>query len=467
MQPAQPPLRPKLRVQCCTYNGHLAQGSDPREPDLTSWLIPTLAETSAEFPSDGEPADIVAIGFQEMIPLHLSLLGLTRTALDLHDHKLKAAIEAHATVTRREVTSDSPHETYTLLSKKCLGGIALLVYTRDRTTTSRVVDVRVATAACGIFRRMGNKGAVGVRITIEEEENDDEGDEKADDGEDTGDTVFTFVTAHLAAHDHGLERRNEDWRSIVERLVFAPDGPSEFYKPKRAKDVFKKLVQASTLNAGGIQIYDTSYLFFFGDLNYRISTKTPKTLPLRLIAHKIQNDLPALLAQDQLRQQQELGRTLHNLREGPITFTPTYKFKPGTVDTYKKFEKRVPGWCDRVLFATWADGEDGAGSIIKKSIGKNGEEVEKAAKRKGAKVELYRSVMAFTKSDHKPVTSIIALPRHPKGSHALRLPFAAPFKIDPLWRQKQLVGWALDRFVGFFWCIVMLAGFNRDLKCVS
>lgn len=64
------------------------------------------------------------------------------------------------------------------------------------------------------------------------------------------------------------------------------------------------------------------------------------------------------------------------------------------------------------------------------------------------------------------MTAIIALPRHPKGARALRLPFAAPFAVDPLWRQKQLIGWFLDRFVGFFWCIVMLAGFNRNLKCV-
>mgnify|MGYP001612354126 FL=1 len=147
-----------------------------------------------------------------------------------------------------------PRESYTLLSKKVLGGIALLVYTRDTTVTDRVVDVRVATAACGIFGRMGNKGAVGVRVTIEDGDS-----EKAPEGEDTGDTVLTFATAHLAAHDSGLERRNQDWRSIVERLVFAPDGPSEYYKPKRAKDVFAKLAKATALDAGGIQIYDTSY----------------------------------------------------------------------------------------------------------------------------------------------------------------------------------------------------------------
>jgi hypothetical protein len=41
------------------------------------------------------------------------------------------------------------------------------------------------------------------------------------------------------------------------------------------------------------------------------------------------------------------------LREGPITFRPTYKFdkasaNPFAYDTSDK--KRVPAWCDRVFF---------------------------------------------------------------------------------------------------------------------
>lgn len=92
-----------------------------------------------------------------------------------------------------------------------------------------------------------------------------------------------------------------------------------------------------------------------------------------------------------------------------------YKYKPGTVNEFKKFTKRVPGWCDRVLFATWADGEEGAGTIVKKKKKgvEEGEEggKEKVAKRKGARVELYRSLMEFTQSDHKPVRFFPPFPR--------------------------------------------------------
>lgn len=209
------------------------------------------------------------------------------------------------------------------------------------------------------------------------------------------------------------------------------------------------------------------------DLNYRLSLKQPRPLPLHLISHKIQSDIPSLFTQDTLRLEQSAGRTLHHLREGPITFLPTYKFKVGTVDTYKSFKKRVPGWTDRILYATWADGPHGAGTyVVRETDERTGQVVERTAKRKSARVESYTSVMEFVQSDHKPVTAVIALPRHPKpregGSHQrqLRLPNKSPFKIDSTWRRKKWIGWVLDRIVGYLWCLIMLAGFNRDTKYV-
>lgn len=89
-----------------------------------------------------------------------------------------------------------------------------------------------------------------------------------------------------------------------------------------------------------------------------------------------------LLAQDQLRQEQAHDTALHHLREGAITFPPTYKYIPGSRDELSS--KRVPGWCDRVLYASAAQGE--------------------------VKVLNYRSVMEFTRSDHKPVSRAAFLP---------------------------------------------------------
>ncbi|CEQ39988.1 SPOSA6832_01559, partial [Sporobolomyces salmonicolor] len=405
------PSTGRVRVQCCTYNGHLAKGhrltpgAVPDE-DLSSWLVPTLGTTTDK----GEPPAFVAIGFQEMIPLHLALAGLTTTALDLHDGQLKSVIEgayssASSSDSRKGNANADVGESYTLVARRALGGIALLVYGRDCTVTSRIPRVDVATAGCGVGGLMGNKGAVGIRVSLEEEEGE-------------GMSSWTFVTAHLAAHQNQVERRNRDWRSIVERLVFVDDEGRER------------------------QLYETGQLFVFGDLNYRISLTTPRKLPHHLLSHQIASLSPStpssftsLLAHDQLTQELKAGRTLQHLAEAPITFPPTYKFKVGTVDQYKDFRKRVPGWCDRILHAAASEAE---GDV---------------------QVETYSAEMGFTRSDHKPVTAIFSLP----SSTAL-LPHRSPFPVDPAWRQKQLLGFALDRLVGAVWCLVVFAGFGKDAR---
>ena len=185
-------------------------------------------------------------------------------------------------------------------------------------------------------------GAVGVRVVLDEnsrqgqdEEEDDEEDEE-DDEEDSEmsslikkkrggkkergvlpPTIFTFVTTHLAAHDHGLARRAEDYRSIVERLIFTPTSLSPHFRPSSPLHTSTNNTQQSA------QMYDTSYLFFFGDLNYRINIKEPKALPLHVLSHKIINEGEELLRHDTLRQEQEKGGTLQGLKEGLITFRPT------------------------------------------------------------------------------------------------------------------------------------------------
>lgn len=123
---------------------------------------------------------------------------------------------------------------------------------------------------------------------------------------------------------------------------------------------------------------DCRFLLIPQDLNYRVDW--PKDRAAAILP-AIASDLPSVLALDQLARERAAGRTLHHLHEGAIAFPPTYKFKVGT-DTYKH-AKRIPSWCDRVLYATWAD--------------EGGEE------RGGAEVELYQSAHKFKGSDHKPV----------------------------------------------------------------
>ncbi|BGP14049.1 hypothetical protein JCM10213_002344 [Rhodosporidiobolus nylandii] len=396
------------RVVCCTYNGHLARGHG--DGDLAGWVGPALGGSTDGGREDdaGDAPDFVAVGIQEMIPLHLALFGLTGTALELHDRHIRSAIQTRY--------SSKEQGGYTLLARRSLGAIALFVYARED-VAQRVERVQSAQAGCGVFGLMGNKGAVGVRVSLVEPA----AEEKGEKGE--GRSTWTFVTAHLAAHQSQkcVERRNADWREIVQRLVFDVDGREK-------------------------QLFDCGNVFFFGDLNYRISLNSPTPLPLDILSQRISSlDFPSastsslaytsLLSHDQLSQERAAGRSMHHLQEGRIAFPPTYKFKLGSVDEYASFRKRVPGWTDRVLYASAA-----------------GKEVE---------VERYSSVRDFARSDHKPVAAIFALP---SSAATTRLPLSSPFPIDPSWRIKQLVGLALDRSIGGAWCLIMLAGFGRDAR---
>lgn len=259
---------------------------------------------------------------------------------------------------------------------------------------------------------MANKGAVGIRVTL-----------GPDDEKSLGsDEVFTFVSAHLAAHDHGLQRRNADYQTIVRRLLFRS-------------------------SSGDLEtIYDSSHLFFMGDLNYRLSLNNPSTIRLQTLSHKIHFGLDSLAAHDTLTQEHDAGKVLHGLREGRLTFKPTYKYKAKKGNTYKDFRKRIPGWTDRVFFASWNDSDSREGS------------------RRRANVELYRAVQSYCGSDHKPVTAIFGLPapskRHP-ALGGMRLAVRSPFSPDPLWREKQLVGAVLDRIVGLGMLAIVIVGFGK------
>jgi hypothetical protein len=77
---------------------------------------------------------------------------------------------------------------------------------------------------------MGNKGAVGIRLNL-----------KTENLTSSASSSWTFVTAHLAAHQNKVDRRNKDWKEIVQRLVFVNDG-----------------------NGKEENLYETGHLFVFG-----------------------------------------------------------------------------------------------------------------------------------------------------------------------------------------------------------
>ncbi|KAK0483718.1 Endonuclease/exonuclease/phosphatase [Armillaria novae-zelandiae] len=385
-------------VQIASYNTNL-QGNLGLPQDLVDWLAPTL-QVSTFLSRTPRAPDIVAVGFQELLPLHLGLSGFSKSVINDRNAHILSQLEAH-----------TPNkERYALIAKVVNAGVALLVYGRDDGIAKTVCDVQTSWTGCGPLY-MGNKGAVGVRFRA-----------PGEDGS-VGE-VYTFVCAHLTAHAQRLAQRIDDYNHIVGSLLFpSPSSPST-------------------------TIYSTSHLFFLGDLNFRLSI--PPSHPLHGFHTK--PDVAAVLTSqdtrdtlkefDQLLTERRKGTIFVGLREGDFCkFKCSYKYDIGQVDKYSA--KRVPAWTDRVLYATYTDSPD---TPDKSSITNL----------------LYTSVPGYTTSDHKPVVSLLHIPASaPVTSPApptLRLPGNYSPTVDPFAAYKRYSGRVVDRFIGIFWWIFTLFG---------
>ncbi|KAF9527013.1 skeletal muscle/kidney enriched inositol 5-phosphatase [Crepidotus variabilis] len=397
-------LPERLLVQIATYNTNL-QGVLGLPQDLVDWLAPTL-QVSSFLSKERRAPDIVAVGFQELLPLHLGLSGFSRAVIENRNTHILSQIEQHA----------PNKEAYSLIAKVVNVGVALLVYGRDDGVARHATGIETAWTGCGPGF-MGNKGAVGVRFRVR-------------DHEETPGETFTFVNCHLTAHQHKLKRRLEDYKHIVSSLLFKPVSSSSI---------------PSTL-------YDTSHLFLLGDLNFRLDVPpTDDFFPKRLnneFAHAIESESTRehLAKYDQLSVEKQTGNVFVGLREGEFwKFKCSYKYALGEVDRYST--KRVPSWTDRILYATHTDSTDTPNLSNITNL-------------------LYTSIPSYTTSDHKPVVGLLHLPpRVPQSttnesSYPPMLSLPATYKAtpDPLANMKRYTGRTLDRMVGIVWWLLTLLG---------
>lgn len=93
---------------------------------------------------------------------------------------------------------------------------------------------------------------------------------------------------------------------------------------------------------------DHDVRFLFGDLNFRVDLSYEYAYELATWFEK--KDVEMLKDWDQLLQILAQGEDFPYLYEDTIEFRPTYRFNIGTqqYDTSKK--KRIPAWCDRILY---------------------------------------------------------------------------------------------------------------------
>lgn len=381
------------------------------------------------------PPDLIVLSLQEIAPIGYSFLG--GSLLTPYFSRFTQAV-ADATRNKFPAGDVVYHEP---LVRKA-GMTSIMVFAKEE-IWHRVHGVDSAGVGVGLWE-MGNKGAVGVRLAL-----GGSGDE---------DALLTFVAAHLAPMESEWERRNQDWKSICEGLVFE----SEEHE-KRASGVGERepLLSKQSTATNNTLFNPPTHLFFLGDLNYRAADTAPHsdshpTWPQpvsdpsdpRHPTHHLQND--------QLHREQSQNHTLHNLSEASITFPPTYKYsrtaqnqathsiktiaqkqadgrtnmvtqvvRPNeragdddddSEEVWKWAQHRVPSWCDRILFLAAAKPD----------------------------VKAYEALPVQPTSDHRPVVLSCAVARRRVEAGAVQ----APFAVRGDWRERRAAARRLEVVVG-------------------
>ncbi|KAI0089103.1 inositol polyphosphate phosphatase [Irpex rosettiformis] len=254
-------------------------GRSPTSESLLPWLFPR---------SNVPEPDIIAIGFQEIVPLTAQQIVQT----DPEKRRIWETKILDILAKRSNKKTE-----YVFLRTQQLVGTALLILVKTE-LTAVIRNVEAATHKTGLRGISGNKGAVAIRL-------------------DYHDTNFCFITAHLAAGHSNIDERNADYHTIVNGLHFLK----------------------------GKTIDSHQNVIWLADTNYRIDLENER---VRYLAQT--DDYDALVAVDQLRRALDDGSAFAGYEEGPLLFRPTYKYDYGS-ENYDSSEKmRIPAWTDRVLY---------------------------------------------------------------------------------------------------------------------
>lgn len=383
--------------------------------------------------------DLFILCLQEVAPITYSFLG--GSYLDQYFGSLRRAVHI--------ASASLDNVRFVHIITKNVGMTAIILFALEK----NVQNVKwLETAGVGVgIQEMGNKGAAGVRI-----------------GYSTPEQVMelSMVSAHLAPMEGALERRNEDWRSIVQRLVFTsvnPNCPPSVIRHQRPcleedSDNAPLLQGTWEIETPESGVYTpTSHLILAGDLNYRTSSVKPSLLdyqkfPRPTNDHGNSYHYSKLLQNDQLHLEIKAERTCHGLHEAPIDFPPTYKYSDeqramADADDGRAWDwakHRWPSWCDRILYLDlppWMKDKCRENSMQAKS---------------------YTALPLMSTSDHRPVVLSLSIPLE-----AISVPVDEvaesnirchpPFAIDPRWREKRIMARrreiviGLAAYLGFTW----------------
>ena len=209
-----------VRVFCGSWNVN-AKTRQHDGADITAWLLPPDEDdddrnvNSRDMTAGAEdekervctPADVYAIGFQEIVDLNAKSL--------IADHSAAAPWEQFILATLHKTGRQ-----FVQIASVHLVGLSLSVFVRDR-YQSAISDVRVGTVGTGIMGVGGNKGAVLVRFELFK-------------------SSLCIINAHLAAHQKKVSARNKDYAKILRRALLLPQ-PGQPRRKKLYTDTSNKL----------------------------------------------------------------------------------------------------------------------------------------------------------------------------------------------------------------------------------
>lgn len=202
-------------------------------------------------------------------------------------------------------------QNYIFIFSKNLVGILLMVFANERVKT-RITKVEYDSVKCGVMNKLGNKGAVMIRLRLD-------------------DTSLCFVNCHLEAGHKKMAERINNINDI-------------HWKAFQSEGVGKKKEE---------KIENADYKFLFGDLNFRINLpnlEVRNALEAHGYAVGKRDQITAFELLKPLMERDQLGISrnqcdfLEKYQEGSVMFAPTYKYDVGT-DTYDSSKKqRIPAW---------------------------------------------------------------------------------------------------------------------------
>ncbi|KAL0359292.1 UNVERIFIED_CONTAM: Type I inositol polyphosphate 5-phosphatase 12 [Sesamum angustifolium] len=264
--------------------------------------------------------------------------------------------------------------TFERVGSRQLAALLIAIWVR-KDLRKHAGDLDVAAVACGLGRAIGNKGGVGLRLRVY-------------------DRIICFVNCHFAAHLEAVNRRNADFDHIYRTMTFSRSS-NLFYNAAAAGASSNQMKSRRKCKHSGEKVPDegrpdlgeADLLIFCGDFNYRlfgISYDDARDLVS-------QRSFDWLREKDQLRAEMKAGKVFQGMREALIRFPPTYKFekgKPGLGGYDSGEKKRIPAWCDRILYRDNRTGPTKECSLECPVI---------------ASIYQYEARMDVIESDHKPV----------------------------------------------------------------